>query len=165
MNPVTATPDPLAGLRAYHLPASVSWWPPAPGWWLLAVLLLVSAAVLTGYLVHRHRGRAAARLALSELGALREQLAAGQGTAVFLPALSRLLRRFALARFPRARVAGLAGDPWLSFLDLHGGNGRFSAGPGRALVEGPYRPQTELPANELADLVEEWIRHNQERRP
>ena len=36
MNPAAATPDPLAGLRGYHLPEAVSWWPPGPGWWLLA---------------------------------------------------------------------------------------------------------------------------------
>ena len=32
--------DPLAELRGYHPPDPVSWWPPAPGWWLLALLIL-----------------------------------------------------------------------------------------------------------------------------
>ncbi|MDP7406676.1 MAG: DUF4381 domain-containing protein, partial [SAR324 cluster bacterium] len=27
--------DPLAALRDVHLPPAVSWWPPAPGWWII----------------------------------------------------------------------------------------------------------------------------------
>jgi len=38
-------PDPLAPLRPLHLPDQIGWWPPAPGWWLLAG---VAAVVLGG---------------------------------------------------------------------------------------------------------------------
>jgi len=164
MNPATLTPEPLAGLRGYHLPEAVAWWPPAPGWWLLAAVVLALAVGLTLYLLRRRRRRAAARLALEELAGLRSALAARQGVDVFLSGLSRLLRRFALTRFPRNRVAGLTGQPWMDFLDEHGGHGRFRNGSGRLLAEAPYRPATELPADELADLVEDWIKRNRERR-
>ena len=39
----------LAQLADIHLPAEVSYWPPAPGWWVLALLLLGSGF----YLIHR----------------------------------------------------------------------------------------------------------------
>lgn len=168
MNPNIAATDPLADLRGYHLPDAPAWWPPAPGWWLLAGLLLVLALFLVLYLMRCRRRRAAARLAFAELAALRAELAAGQGTEVFVRGLSRLLRRFALARFPRTQVAGLAGDEWLAFLDDHSGKkpgeAGFCKGPGRLLAEAPYRPAKDLPGETLADLVERWIRHNRELR-
>jgi len=168
MNPSAAATDALAGLRGYHLPDAVAWWPPAPGWWLLAALLLVLAAALTLYLVRRRRRRAAARQALQELARLRSELVAGRRVDVFVRGLSRLLRRFALARFPRTQVAGLAGEDWLAFLDEHSGReageARFREGPGRLLAEAPYRPVADLPAEDLAVLVERWILHNRELR-
>ena len=162
MNPAAATPDPLAGLRGYHLPEAVSWWPPGPGWWLLAGLLLVLVIALALYLIRRRRCRAAARLALDELAGLRADLAANGDPGDVLRGLSRLLRRLALVRYPRQRVAGLTGAAWPEFLDAHGGVKHFRNGPGRLLVEAPYRPSREMPAQELAALVEGWILHDRE---
>ena len=34
-----AQPDPLAELRDIHLPGPIEVWPPALGWWLVAILL------------------------------------------------------------------------------------------------------------------------------
>ena len=31
---MNGSPDPLSELRDIHLPDPVSWWPPAPGWWI-----------------------------------------------------------------------------------------------------------------------------------
>ncbi|MBT3527943.1 MAG: DUF4381 domain-containing protein, partial [Porticoccaceae bacterium] len=32
--------DPLAELRGIHLPDPISWWPLAPGWWVLIVIFI-----------------------------------------------------------------------------------------------------------------------------
>ena len=160
-----APADPLTQLRGYHFPAPVSWWPPAPGWWVLAGLLLVLIAAGAWVPLRRRRRRAAARRAQEELQALRVALGSGGDAATFVRGLSRLLRRFALARFPRQEVAGLTGADWLAFLDANGGGGRFRDGPGRLLTEAPYRPAGEIPAEELADLTRDWILRNAEKRP
>ncbi len=159
-----ATADPLAGLRAYHLPGPVSWWPPAPGWWLLAGLAVLACLVALGWALGRRRRRAAARAALVELAGLRTAYARDRDPARFASELSRLLRRLALARFPRGEVAGLVGQRWLGFLDAHGGGGRFREGAGRLLADAPYRPRAEVPVDELAALARDWILCNLERR-
>ena len=150
-------PDPLAQLRDYHLPEPVAWWPPAPGWWLLALLVLAGCAMGVWLFLARHRQTAALRAALRELRALKTAHANDGDNLELVRGLSRLLRRFALARFPRVRVAGLTGADWLTFLDSHVRDKVFSQGAGRALVEAPYRSQAEIPAAELIALVEQWI--------
>jgi len=157
--------DPLADLRDYHAPDPVSWWPPAPGWWLLAAL---GVALLAGGLIwwsRRRLRRRAARLARAELADLEQEFQRQRDGVAFLRGLSRLLRRFALARFPRQDVAGLTGSAWLEFLDAQGGGGRFGAEFGALLTEGPYRPAADPPVAELARLAGAWIDHNAERRP
>ncbi|HSO83152.1 DUF4381 domain-containing protein [Thiocapsa sp.] len=160
--------DPLAQLRDWHLPDPIQWWPPAPGWWISATVLLAVLLWVAGVRWRRHRRRgAAARSALRELAVLRETARADGDTRVFVAALSRLLRRFALARFPREQVAGLTGDAWLSFLDATGGGEGFRRGPGRALADLAYGATGagEPPPNPdaLVELAETWIRANRRR--
>jgi hypothetical protein len=153
--------DPLADLRGWHFPEPVSWWPPAAGWWVLGLLVVLLAAILIRWLLVRYRARAAARAAQRELRDLQAAFATDGDAGAFARGISRLLRRFALACFPRRQIAGLAGADWLAFLDAHGGNGRFRDGPGRVLVEAPYRPVDAIPAEELVALVREWIALNE----
>ena len=58
-------------LRDIHLPGDAPFWPPAPGWWLLA--LLIVALIVWGvvramrhYRIRRHRARVMAALAQLE---------------------------------------------------------------------------------------------------
>jgi len=34
--------NPLVNLKDIHLPPPVSFWPPAPGWWILALLMITT---------------------------------------------------------------------------------------------------------------------------
>jgi len=152
--------DPLAALRGYHLPAAVSWWPPAPGWWALAVLLVLTTGVTAWLLLRRKHRHAALRAALTELDTLSDGCT-DLDPDEFARRLSRLLRRYALTRFPRREVAGLTGDEWLRFLDTHGGDQAFTRGQGRLLREAPYRPAGDANALcELPALVRAWILRN-----
>jgi len=162
MTPSANSSDPLAGLRAYHLPDAPSWWPPAPGWWFLLAILII-AGLFFGWWLARQRSRgAAARQVLRELADLRQRSRRDGESPALVRELSRLLRRFAIAIYPRQDVAALTGEAWLQFLDRHGGAGSFQQGPGRQLAEAPYRAEPAKGFEELLALVEDWVQRNQQ---
>lgn len=158
MNP--AEPQTLQ-LRDIHLPAEPGFWPPAPGWWLVAAMvfaLLVWVGMKSReyYRIHRQRQRILRVL---------EQLESASGqseTPVFLAQISMLLRRLALMRFPRKDIAALTGDAWLEFLDSSGGNGQFCRGAGRVLADGPYVRdiRDSVDSRALGSLIRTWIKKN-----
>ena len=159
MNPAPSYPN-LGQLRDIHLPAPISWWPPAPGWWLLAAFIV---AILIGLFVwYRRRQRDNWRhSALAELARLRQQYAA-QPTAAhnIIAELSVLLRRVSISCFPRAEVAKLSGDKWLAFLDRNLDGSPFQSEQGRLLAVAPYAPHTTLTPqalHALFTLCESWI--------
>ena len=143
--------DPLASLRPLHPPAPVEWWPPAPGWWVLAALLLV----LLGLVWWHRRRTALRRAALLELAQLERSEPDDTRLAI---GVNQLLRRVALACFPRRQVAALSGEAWLRFLDSEAGGTGFCAGPGRLLATAPFAPVTRLERAALLALAQQWIR-------
>ncbi|MBK5938474.1 DUF4381 domain-containing protein [Halochromatium roseum] len=149
-------------LRDIHLPAEPGFWPPAPGWWLLFVLLLGVALWLGRLGWGQYRRLRRRQRILAELDRL--QGAGLQGPAL-IAALSALLKRVALSRYPRTEVAALTGADWLAFLDRSGGNGGFATGPGRALADGAYAPAAlggdqGLDRQALLTVVRDWLRRN-----
>ncbi len=120
-------------LRDVHLPAAPALWPPAPGWWLLAVALVLVVLVLWVLVLAwlRRRRRQRGWLALFD-----QQLAVAPNAAARIATASELLRRAARDCAPEA--AQLQGEPWLHFLNGDTGHD-FSAGAGRLLLDGGFR--------------------------
>lgn len=159
MNPGIAPP--ALALRDIHLPGAPSLWPPAPGWWVLAALLLALLAAGALWLLRRHRARVQRRRLLEALAALETGLAS-ERTPEALARIGELLRRVALTRHPRREVAALSGGAWLRFLDATGGGGAFANGVGRILADGPYRRRLppDLDVGALTALVRRWVEVN-----
>ena len=153
--------DPLQQLRDIHVPPPPSWWPPAPGWWLLALLLLLVLMLLARRSYRHYRRWRRRRAILNILTRLQSDFEQNRDATQLLAELSILLRRVALARFPRHTSAGLKGSEWLAFLDKTGGNGGFAQGPGHMLATAPYTPHTELDRPDaLCKLARDWLRRN-----
>ncbi len=155
-----STGNPLDALRDIHLPPEPGFWPPAPGWWLLALALVLVAVALAWWWTRAARRRRPRREALAALAALRGALAEGRETPHRVAAeCASLLRRVALARFPRRQVAGLTGAAWLEFLRTHGGGPAFASGEARRLVVAPYASRVGVAeAEQIIALCELWIR-------
>ena len=162
MNPATGQ---LLDLRDIHAAPPPGLWPPAPGWWLLALLLAVLAVLLLVRLRRLLRVRRFRRRVLQELEDIGVRCRA-EDPAGLAAAVNTWLRRVALLRYPREQVASLTGNAWLEFLDATGGGGAFSGGAGRVLDSGPYSLHTApAPREMLLALAREWAGRNLERLP
>jgi Domain of unknown function (DUF4381) len=150
-------------LRDIHLPGAIGWWPPAPGWWLLAALA-VAGLVLYGLYWQRGRHR---RVALRALTRVRAALEQGAEPVACLQNVSTILRRFAMTSVASSHVPGLPldvpgliGERWLRYLDSRWERSDFAAGPGRQLLAAPYaRPNSieRVSALELTALCTAWL--------
>jgi hypothetical protein len=162
---VSADATSLANLHDIVSPPPVSWWPLAWGWYLFAVLLL---AGLAWGLVRWWRWRRANRyrdLALAELDSLADAVADPARRPGALAALPVLLKRVALAAWPRGQVAGLSGEAWWRFLDGNASRGALGKAQGARLDCLSYarEPAAGLSVKEargLAKAVRAWIRRH-----
>ncbi len=152
--------NPLSELRDIHLPPAPPLWPPAPGWWLIsavAIALLVLGVRLARMAWQRGRPRRAAVRAIEKL---RGRHDSGEAADVLTAELAILLRRAAMNRHPRARVAGLTGHDWLKFLDGDDDGHCFTHGVGACLATAPYARESTVDMGALLALCEAWIRLN-----
>jgi hypothetical protein len=153
----TSSP-PLQELRDVHLPEPISLFPPALGWWLVFGLVVAGVIVFLWMRAYRRRTKMR-RLAMAELGAIKRHYNIHQDDQWVVRRLSEIVRRYAMATFPRTEVAGLTGSSWLQFLDRTGGTNQFTEGIGHLLSSGPYRPLVGASAGDLVPVVERWIQH------
>lgn len=136
-------------LRDIHLPAEPGWWPPAPGWWLLATLVLALLAWLCWRLLRHWRQRRARRVLQRELESACVRHSGDADAAALVAEISALLRRAAMRHAPHA--SKLQHVQWLAFLDGDDPSQPFQRGPGRLLLDGPYR--SHIPRQQADALV------------
>jgi len=131
----------VARLRDIKGIDEVSWWPPAIGWWLLAVLVIALLFTLVSVVRNLRRYPAGSwrRHAWKQLRALRQQ-ASRMPAPQLASELSELLRRIAIARLGRDRAAGLSGERWLAWLQEHDPAGFAWTQRGQPLLTLPYAP-------------------------
>jgi len=158
MNP-PATP--LLELRDIHAAPPPGLWPPAPGWWVLAILLAALLVLGLLWLRRRIRARRFRQQVMLELDRISKRYE--DSHAGLVAETGVWLRRVALHRYPAEQVASLTGSAWLEFLDATGGAGEFCNGVGQVLESGPYSPHVPaVAADSLLDLVRSWARKNLE---
>ncbi len=142
-------------LRDIHLPAAVSWWPLAPGWWLLLGLVLGLLVAL----FLRLRGLRARRAGLRSLSAIARDYSSHGNTQRLATDVSTLLRRVCLTYRPRETVAGLTGKAWRDALAaLPKSRGVLSDAVAWQIVHGPYNPAQSVDADALITQARRWLK-------
>jgi hypothetical protein len=145
-------PTSLSRLHDIVSPAPVSWWPLAPGWYVVGSAALILLFWCAWRLATWWRRNAYRREALRLLNSLPIDPSS-------LPKIDELLKRVALSAWPREQVAALNGAAWLAFLDRTAPETRFDKGPGRVLGEASYLPTApHVDVRDVLDAAEAWVR-------
>jgi hypothetical protein len=156
-------PASLDALRDIRLPPADPLWI-APHWWLTLLVLTLFAMFGVIWWVRRLLLTRTQRRALRELAILAAAHARDGDSIQLARALSQLLRKYTIRRFPDSDVAGLTGHAWLDFLDAHGGGGAFRRGAGAVLATHPYQahttPMGDVDAPALIAAVHGWLKAN-----
>ena len=144
-------------LKDIHLPDAILWWPPAPGWWILAVLLALLAYTFPR-LLRWLRYKPVKSLSLKELNLIRQDHQQQADHRQTLLAITALLRRTVMSRSGRVGNAGLVGDDWIQQLNQMSSSVSFSTQQGELLTHGRYRPVVEGDIENLLLSCESWIK-------
>jgi len=126
-------------------PPPISMMPQTWGWAVLAGVIALAVAAAIWRAVARHRANAYRRAALAELANARTTAN-----------LATLLRRTALAAYPRVAVAGLAGTDWTDFLDRSAPGGFPS--DAREDLRHAFCREPSAPSQHLRDATARWIK-------
>jgi len=132
--------DPLAGLADIVTPPPVSWLPQTWGWAVLGAVLLVLLAWMLWRWRKRREANRYRREALSELSEI---------PVAEIPAL---LKRTALAAWPRDKVAALSGEQWVAFLQV--------SGPLADLLNDAEYRSTSVSSEEAKTEAKHWIENH-----
>lgn len=156
--------DALSELADIRMPGEVSWWPLAPGWWVL-LAVLVALAIYGGWRLQK-RLALQRRLggAVSELSKARQTLMqAGEDNMeqrlIYVNSVNAVLRRVAMLHLGHNSVASLSGQQWTDFLREHDKAGLLTPQLAEVLAQGRFAPRCDVNADALERMAREWIKN------
>jgi len=155
----------IHGIDEIILPEAISWWPSAPGWKVLGIIVfawLMLQVIRWAKYWWRNRYR---REALRQLEQIQQR--AGKQLQDVVAVLPHYIKVTALQAYPRQDVAGLSGNNWLAFLDAHYSGPSFSEGVGKKLLSVAYLPYEQWHLNDkeshaLINMSRRWIAKHRE---
>jgi len=122
----------------------IGWWPPAPGWWILAGLILAISFAIAWRMRVRWRLGAPLRSALGELAVALARWLDDGDEAAYLQRANQIIKRLALLGDEATQVAQLSGRDWHRYLAMR--DPHVSAATLDALSDAAYqaRPQADI---------------------
>ncbi len=161
----------LAQLHDVVAPTGQGWWPPAPGWWILAVLFILLTSWSSHWLVTRIKANRYRKHALNSLANIsgQESLKASEQCKQVI----YLLKRTFFTAYPdsRLKIAGTFGKQWIDLIDTTMKKSHADDSLGNAIESLLYQPDEneshEEKAKEhtekLITYAQHWIKHHKPR--
>jgi hypothetical protein len=152
-------PDAGLPLRDIHLPDPVSWWPPAPGWWLLLCLLVIIGFLLFR-VIKKIRQPVLKKSAIAEVEKLINNYQQHQNRQLLVQQLSMLVRRIGMSYMSRRHMAGLTGTGWFKKLNSLGSDHVLHEDTIDILSQVPYQRQPEIDEQQIQTITSEirsWV--------
>ncbi len=147
--------DPLSQLRDIHIPAPGGLWPPAPGWWILLLIVIALAVAITVWIRHRRQKNAWYRIASRDLDRLANRAAV---TSQWFSELNALLKQSARARYPERQPESLSGPGWIDFLLETSPKDRIASRPVvTAMVESCYQSTPSCSPDDAIRFARLWL--------
>jgi len=155
----------IHGIDEIILPSNISWWPSAPVWQVLGVIVSLLMVVQVGRLAKHWWQNRYRREALRQLTSIQQQENTRLQDVIAL--LPYYLKVTALQAYPRKDVASLSGGSWLKFLDDHYPGPVFSSGIGQKLLAIAYLPPERWQLDDqesrtLLKMSRHWIAKHRE---
>ena len=150
-------------LRDIKLPTEPGFWPLAPGWWML-IIVVSALAFWLGIKWYRYRLKKRRWLEieqqLSELEFIYQQ---NKDQQQLLTGISAFLRRFVKYQLNQGRATALVGNDWVAHLNLYDQSQPFNEYKS-ALTAGVYQADCDYDAQGLLQLTRNFI-HKQVMKP
>ena len=144
-------------LRDIRLPAEPGFWPLAPGWWFLTLVLVVLVIWLVikwyKYSVKKRRWQAINQ----QLAKLEFTYQQDKDKQHLLTGISAFLRRFVKYQLNESQATALSGNSWISYLNQFHQAEPFAAYE-TALTSGVYQADCVYDADGLIQVTREFIK-------
>lgn len=154
MNPQGA--DLLSQLRDIHAAPAAPLWPPAPGWWVLAMMLVIGLFLLFRQGLKRYRAQQRRQALIKFVDRVEQQLDPALEPQEFLSSLNRVIKIVALRAFPDNHCALMQGREWTDFVQIKIGD-KGPVGELSALADGPYQQSPSFNPAALTEMTRRWI--------
>ncbi|WP_150912881.1 DUF4381 domain-containing protein [Marinobacter halotolerans] len=147
--------DPLSKLRDIHIPEPGGFWPPAPGWWVLLLVIIALVFALALWARRRRQKNAWYRIANRDLDRLANRAAV---TAKWFSELNGLLKQSAMARYPNRHPEALSGAEWIDFLLETSPKDRIASRPTvTAMVQSCYQATPDCSPDDAIRFARLWM--------
>ena len=154
----------LNQLADIRLPNEIGLWPPAPGWWILFVILLIILYAVIKAFSKRRALQYSLNAAIEELGISYTNWCSSpaenktNALLEYVNTSNTILRRVALVKSSNSQhVASLTGEKWIAFIRSEGDSTMLTEEIASALSQGRFQQRLSLDAEAMHLFCSGWV--------